>query len=161
MICNSVIDSSQLLAQLDDIKSRTKRSIERSMHLIDQSFLRFQATHRNLYAAQQSQELMKALPKTRSSEAVCRGVSENTERTRERLTALQVDVTSSTTCDHCESIIFNKAFRVQTQDRGLILLDMIVCDTCNLEAKNLGLKTDELENLEPKAELTGNQPVLD
>jgi hypothetical protein len=162
VIIYSVIDSSQMLAQLEDIKSRTKKSVERSIRLIDESFLRFQATHRNLYAAQRSQELMKALPKTRSSEAVYRGISEDTERTREALTALHAEINSSTKCDHCDNIIFNKAFRVQTQHRGLILLDMIVCYTCNLEAKNLGLKTEEVENAKCQAEqIAANQVLLD
>jgi hypothetical protein len=33
---------------------------------------------------------------------------------------------------------------VRSQDHGLTLLDMVVCYACNLEAKNLGLKSDEL-----------------
>jgi hypothetical protein len=31
---------------------------------------------------------------------------------------------------------------------------MVVCYACNLEAKNLGLKTDEVEDLNSEAELT-------
>jgi hypothetical protein len=67
VIYSKALDRDQLVARLDDIKSRTKRSIELSRSLVDQSFLRFKATHRNLYAAQRSQELLKALPKTSDS----------------------------------------------------------------------------------------------
>jgi hypothetical protein len=48
------------------------------------------------------------------------------------------------TCDHCEGTILDKAYRVRTEDSGLILLDMIVCYACNLEAQNLGLITSEI-----------------
>ena len=49
------------------------------------------------------------------------------------------------TCDHCEgTILNNKAYRVRTEDAGLILLDMIVCYACNLEAQSLGLTTNEI-----------------
>jgi hypothetical protein len=48
-------------------------------------------------------------------------------------------------CDHCAvPILNNKAYRVQTEDSGVILLDMIVCYACNLQAQDLGLKTDEI-----------------
>jgi hypothetical protein len=49
------------------------------------------------------------------------------------------------TCEHCGgSILTDKAYRVRTEDSGLILLDMIVCYACNLEAQNLGLTTSEI-----------------
>jgi hypothetical protein len=70
VIGTKVIDRKQLAAQLDEIRSRTKSSIELSTRSIDQSFLWLKATHRNLYAAQRSRELMSAMPKTRNSAAV-------------------------------------------------------------------------------------------
>ena len=50
------------------------------------------------------------------------------------------------TCGHCEGILLNKrAYRVWTEESGLILLDMIVCYACKLEAQKLGLKTDNVK----------------
>lgn len=131
------------------------------MRLIDQSFLRFKETHCNLYAAQRSQELMSALPKTRDSAAVASRALPD-QPSKERAGALpSATTTASITCGHCEGILLNnKAYRVRTEDHGLILLDMIVCYACNLEAKNLGLKTDEVEDLNAEAELAlRNTPV--
>ena len=48
-------------------------------------------------------------------------------------------------CEHCEGILLNnKAYRVRSEDHGLRLLDMIVCYACHLEARNLGLQTEEM-----------------
>jgi hypothetical protein len=50
-------------------------------------------------------------------------------------------------CDHCEGILFNKkAYRVWTEDDGVILLDMVVCYACKLEAQKLGLKTERVKD---------------
>jgi hypothetical protein len=54
MISTVTMDRDQLRAQLDDIKARTKSSVELTTRLIDQSFLRFKASHRTLYAVRQS-----------------------------------------------------------------------------------------------------------
>ncbi len=52
------------------------------------------------------------------------------------------------TCDHCEGILLsNKAYRVWTEDSGRILLDMVVCYACNLEAQKLGLHSDEVKTM--------------
>jgi hypothetical protein len=160
---NTAIDRDQLLARLDKIKSRTRICIEHSIRLIDESFLRFKATHRNLYAAQRAQELLNALPKTRSSGARFRGLLENTARNRQRPVSLHAEISSpAATCDHCEGIILNKAYRLRTHDGGLVLLDMIVCYACNLEARNLGLNTHELKSSTSEPELTPlNEQVLD
>jgi hypothetical protein len=36
---------------------------------------------------------------------------------------------------------------------------MIVCYACNLEAKNLGLETEDLQATDDEPELTGNDPM--
>jgi RNase P subunit RPR2 len=55
---------------------------------------------------------------------------------------------AETTCEHCEGILLsNKAYRVWTEDAGRILLDMVVCYACNLEAQKLGLNTDEIKRI--------------
>ena len=148
MILSTAIDRDQLFARLDSIKSRTKSSIEISRRLIEQSFLRFQATQRNLYAAQRSQERLNSLSQTKDSAG---GELSNLARTMKRPEA----VGANSTCDHCEGILlYNKAYRVRSQDHGAILLDMIVCYPCHMEAKNLGLETDELQAPDTGSQLT-------
>ena len=52
------------------------------------------------------------------------------------------------TCKHCEGVLLsNKAYRVWTEDSGRVLLDMVVCYACNLEAQKLGLKSDEVKKI--------------
>ena len=152
MIRRKAIDRGQLFARLDDIKSRTKSSIEISRRLIDQSFLRFKTTHRNLYAAQRSHEQLNALTERKDPAPE----PSNHARTTVRPDTLHsAGSEANATCDHCEGVLFNnKAFRVRTQDHGLILLDMVVCYACNLEAQNLGLETDELHAPNAESELT-------
>ena len=51
-------------------------------------------------------------------------------------------------CEHCEGILLgNKAYRVWTEDSGLILLDVVVCYACHLEAQKLGLNSDEIKQI--------------
>ena len=162
VIRSKAIDRDQLFARLDDIKSRTKRSIEISRRLVEQSFLRFKATHRNLYAAQRSQEQLNALPYVKNSAAVSQERSD-LGKTRERPEPLHsADIETNSTCDHCEGILLNnKAYLVRTQEHGLILLNMIVCYACHLEAKNLGLETDELQATDIGSQLISrNNQVL-
>jgi RNase P subunit RPR2 len=160
VIRSKAIDPDQLFARLDDIRARTKSSIEISRRLIDQSFLRFKTTHRNLYAARQSQDRLNALPQTEESTSASRELSALI-RDWERPEVLHsAEVETNSTCHHCEGILLNKkAYRVRTHDQGLILLDMVVCYACNLEAKNLGLETHELQASDNEPELMGNDHV--
>lgn len=48
-------------------------------------------------------------------------------------------------CDHCERALTSKAYRVISEDPGGILLDMLVCHPCNQKARELGLKTCEVD----------------
>jgi len=48
-------------------------------------------------------------------------------------------------CDHCERTLTSKAYRVISEDAGGILLDMVVCHPCNAKARELGLKTCEID----------------
>jgi hypothetical protein len=55
---------------------------------------------------------------------------------------------AAVTCQHCEGVLLsNKAYRVWTEDSGRILLDMVVCYACNLEAQKLGLNSDEIKKI--------------
>jgi RNase P subunit RPR2 len=93
---------------------------------------------------------------------VSREPSDLAKTTERREPVHSVPLAENSTCDHCEGILLNnKAYRVRTQDHGLVLLDMVVCYACNLEAKNLGLETDELQAPNIESELTSqNNQVL-
>jgi hypothetical protein len=47
-------------------------------------------------------------------------------------------------CQHCGEMIVGNAYRVTSEDKGVALLDMIVCSLCSMEAKRLRLHTEEL-----------------
>jgi hypothetical protein len=148
VISTMAIDRDQLLAQLDEIKSRTKSSIELTTRLIDQSFLQFKASHRTLYAVRQSHELLDRLLNTLDSGTVWDEASGKPLVAKKRPAALKNSRRSAANlmCGHCEGILLNKkAYRVWTEESGLILLDMIVCYACKVEAEKLGLNTDQVK----------------
>jgi hypothetical protein len=53
------------------------------------------------------------------------------------------------TCQHCGELIVGNAYRVTSEEKGITLLDLVVCCICSMEAKRLGLHTEEL-NLRSK-----------
>ena len=158
MISTMAIDRDRLLAQLDEIKSRTKSSVELTTHLIDQSFLRFKASHRTLYAVRQSHELLDGLLNTLDSASVWDEASGEPLVAKKRPAALKNSRRSAANimCGHCEGILLNKkAYRVWTEESGLILLDMIVCYACKLEAEKLGLNTDQVKKISSSTQERG------
>lgn len=48
-------------------------------------------------------------------------------------------------CQHCGEPIVGAAYRVTSEERGITLLDMIVCSLCFVEAKRLRLHTEEID----------------
>jgi RNase P subunit RPR2 len=52
----------------------------------------------------------------------------------------------NTICRHCEGLILGKAYRVTSEDEGIIMLDMIVCRLCFIAAKRLGLHAEAIAN---------------
>ena len=48
-------------------------------------------------------------------------------------------------CKHCGELIVGNAHRVTSEEDGLILLNMIVCSLCAMEAKRLRLHTEEIK----------------
>jgi RNase P subunit RPR2 len=46
-------------------------------------------------------------------------------------------------CEHCDELYQGTAYRVTSEEDGVILLDMIVCHSCSIEARRLGLETRE------------------
>jgi hypothetical protein len=47
-------------------------------------------------------------------------------------------------CKHCEELIVGDIHRVTSEYEGTTLLDLIVCSHCAIEAKGLGLHTEEI-----------------
>ena len=48
-------------------------------------------------------------------------------------------------CRHCDKFVNGTAYRVISEERGVILVGMLVCASCATEAKNLGLEAFEME----------------
>ena len=48
-------------------------------------------------------------------------------------------------CEHCGEALAGSAYRVTSEEQGLMLLDMVVCNACYLEALKLGLDAREVE----------------
>jgi len=52
---------------------------------------------------------------------------------------------SGAICEHCGEPYKGSAYRVTSEEDGIILLDMIVCYACSIEARRLGLGTRKHE----------------
>jgi superfamily II helicase len=59
-------------------------------------------------------------------------------------------------CQHCGESIVGNAYRVISQEKGITLLNMIVCALCFMEAKRLRLHTEEI-SLRGKQEFPRNR----
>jgi len=62
------------------------------------------------------------------------------------------------TCQHCGELIIGNAYRVTSEEKGITLLDMIVCSLCFMEAKRLRLHTEEIniKSKQPSAHSRGS-----
>lgn len=48
-------------------------------------------------------------------------------------------------CRHCSELCYGDAYRVTSEENGELLLDMIVCYQCSLEARELELSTQKID----------------
>ena len=48
-------------------------------------------------------------------------------------------------CRHCDEVSKGDAYRVVSEENGVILLDIIVCFQCAMKARGLELSTQKLE----------------
>jgi hypothetical protein len=55
-------------------------------------------------------------------------------------------------CQHCDAPAEGAAYRVKSEESGVVLLHLIVCQACSLEARKLGLHTEAIG-----ADLSGSQ----
>jgi hypothetical protein len=49
-------------------------------------------------------------------------------------------------CKHCDQIVIGKPYRVVSEDNGVILLNMTVCDSCHKQARALGLHSEAIQS---------------
>jgi len=47
-------------------------------------------------------------------------------------------------CQHCGAPFVDSAYRVKSEESGVVLLDIIVCQHCYVEARDLGLHTEKI-----------------
>jgi hypothetical protein len=59
-------------------------------------------------------------------------------------------------CQHCGESIVGNAYRVISEEKGITLLNMIVCALCFMEAKRLRLHAEEI-NLRGKQDFPRNR----
>ena len=48
-------------------------------------------------------------------------------------------------CEHCNRFTTGNAYRVRSEEFGRVMLDIIVCYECCLDARLLGLHTDKIK----------------
>jgi hypothetical protein len=47
-------------------------------------------------------------------------------------------------CQHCGVPFVDSAYRAKSEESGVVLLDIIVCQHCYVEARDLGLHTEKI-----------------
>jgi hypothetical protein len=59
-------------------------------------------------------------------------------------------------CKHCEGPATGRPYRVTSEEDGVLMLDMIVCDPCQRQARRLGLHVEKvkLEHMRTKRRLS-------
>jgi hypothetical protein len=48
-------------------------------------------------------------------------------------------------CQHCDAPFVDQPYRVKSEESGIVLLDLIVCHRCHVQARELGLRTEKIE----------------
>ena len=47
-------------------------------------------------------------------------------------------------CQHCGELFVGNTYRVTSEEKGITLLNLVVCSLCSMEAKRLRLHTEEI-----------------
>jgi hypothetical protein len=47
-------------------------------------------------------------------------------------------------CQHCGAPFVDSPYRVKSEESGVVFLDLLVCHGCYLQARELGLRTEEI-----------------
>ena len=64
-------------------------------------------------------------------------------------------------CRRCDQITKQKPYRVTTEDRGVVLLNMLVCPSCARLARSLGLATVKVQSAKRAAKIKRVEVVRD
>jgi hypothetical protein len=48
-------------------------------------------------------------------------------------------------CQHCGAPFADSPYRVSSEESGIVLLDLVVCRGCHLQARELGLRTEAIK----------------
>ena len=64
-------------------------------------------------------------------------------------------------CRRCHNVTKQSGYRVTTEDRGVVLLNMLVCASCARLAKRLGLPAVKMESVKPAAKTKGSDAMTD
>jgi hypothetical protein len=48
-------------------------------------------------------------------------------------------------CQHCDAPFVGPPYRVTSEESGIVLLDLIVCHRCHVQARELGLRTEKID----------------
>ena len=52
-------------------------------------------------------------------------------------------------CEHCGAPFADSPYRVRSEESGVVLLDLIVCPRCHVQARELGLRTEAIKGSAP------------
>ncbi len=47
-------------------------------------------------------------------------------------------------CQHCGAPFVDSPYRVKSEESGVVFLDLIVCHGCYVQARQLGVRTEEI-----------------
>jgi RNase P subunit RPR2 len=47
-------------------------------------------------------------------------------------------------CQHCDEVVTGEKYRVISEENGLVFLNMVVCRSCQQQAKQLGLRAERI-----------------
>jgi RNase P subunit RPR2 len=47
-------------------------------------------------------------------------------------------------CQHCDEVVTGEKYRVISEENGLVFLNMVVCQSCQEQAKQLGLRAERI-----------------
>jgi len=64
-------------------------------------------------------------------------------------------------CRRCDRITKQKPYHVTTEDRGVVLLNMLVCPSCARLARSLGLPAVKMESAKRATKTKGVQATTD
>ncbi len=66
-------------------------------------------------------------------------------------------------CQHCDDVARGPKYRVISEENGLVFLNMIVCRSCQEQAKQLGLHAERISHIDEsrsrRSQMSHPEPV--